>query len=156
MHDFSQPSQPAAAAVAQTGIRSRFLWERSEWERYQQGKMGKTMSEKKDCIAITRTETWAKASQNVKQNHRHHFNAGHTNKKNTTMSMKKSIEANTKLNMNMNMQVKMKIMMNMNVNVKRNMNMNMKTNMNENLNEYEFGYDCHDACKEECGLLTRP
>jgi hypothetical protein len=57
MHDFSRSSQPAAAAVAQTGIQSRFLWERSEWKKYQQVKMGKTMSEKKDCIAITKNET---------------------------------------------------------------------------------------------------
>jgi hypothetical protein len=73
------------------------------------------------------------------------------------MSMKKSIEANTKLNMNMNIQVKVNMSMKLEtkMNVKRTMNMNMKIKMNENLNEYEFGHECHDACEEECGLLTR-
>jgi hypothetical protein len=123
--------------------------------------MGKGISEKKNTAAIIKTETWAKASQKVKQNHRHHFDEGHPHKKNTTMNMKKSIEANTKLNMNMDVKMKMQmqitIKMNMKItmNVKRNMNMNMKINMNENLNEYEFGHECHDAREEECGFLTR-
>jgi hypothetical protein len=151
MSDLSRPSQPASAAVARTGVRSRFLWERSEWEIYQKRKMTKTISEKKNGTAITKTETWAKASQKVKQNHRHDFHEGHPKKKNATMNMKKSIEANTKLNMNMNMEVKMKITIKM----KMNTNMNMKINMNENMNEYEFGHERHDVCEEECELLTR-
>jgi flagellar motor switch/type III secretory pathway protein FliN len=163
MRDLSRPSQRASPAVAQTGVRSRFLSERSEWKRYQKRNMGKTISEKKDGTAITKTEMWAKPSQKVKNTHRHHSNEGHTNKKNTAMNMKKSNEANTKPNMNMNMQVKMKMNMKMKMkmkmktgrNVKRNMVMNMKININENLSEYAFGHECHDAWEEECGLLTR-
>jgi hypothetical protein len=84
------------------------FWKGANGRYIKKRKMGKTNSEKKDDTAITKNETWAKASQKVKQNHRHHFNEAHTNKKNRTMNMKRSIEANTKLNMNMNMQVKMK------------------------------------------------
>jgi hypothetical protein len=133
MRDLSRRSQPASTAIAQIGLRPRFLSERSEWKRYQKRKMGKTVSEEKDGTDITKCERWEKPSQKVKQNHRHHFNEGHTNKKNTTMNMKKFIEANTNLYMNMNMQVKMKITMKENMkikmNVQRNVSINMKTSM---------------------------
>jgi hypothetical protein len=105
--------------------------------------MGKTISENKNGSAVTKTETWARASQKVKQNHRHHLDEGHTNEKNTKINMKKCIEANTKLNMNLHVEMKtpIKMKMNMNVkmttkmNVKRNMNIIMKINMNENMND---------------------
>jgi hypothetical protein len=87
-----------------------------------------------------KTERWAKPSPKVKHTHRPHFNEGHTNKKNATMNMKKSMEAHTKLNMNMNMQVNMKITikMKMNMKIKIKIKMNVKRNMNrEHENQYE-------------------
>jgi hypothetical protein len=100
-------------------------------------KMGKAISEKKDGTAITETEVWATASQKVKLNHRYHFHEGYNNKKNTTMNIQKSIEANTKLDVNVNMQVKM----NRNMNMTTKMNMNMNISMNETIHEYEFGHN---------------
>jgi hypothetical protein len=43
----------------------------------------------------------------------------------------------------------------MNMNLDINLTMNMKININQNLSEYEFGHECHNACEEECGLLTQ-
>jgi hypothetical protein len=120
MRDLSRPSQQASAVIAQTGVRSRFLWKRSKWKRYQQGKMGKIISEKRDGTAIPKFEGWAKSSQKVKQNHRHHFNEGHIKEKNTTMNMKMS----------------MKMKMTTTMNAKNKMTMKKKINMNENLNLY--------------------
>jgi hypothetical protein len=131
LHDFSRLRQPAPAPVAQTGVRPRFLSERSEWKRYQKQKMGKGISDKKNVPAITKTETRAKTSQKVKQNHRHHLKYGHTNKRNTAMYMKKSNEKTTKLNLNMNRNAK----------VNMNRKMNMTINMKENLNEIELEHE---------------
>jgi hypothetical protein len=125
---------------------------KEEWRLHHKSrKVGKIIPEKKNDTTITKDEVWSKASQKLKQNYRHHLNEGYINKKNTTMNMKQSIEANTKWNMNMNMQVRMKIMIKMEMK----MDMNMKINMNEKMNHYKFGHESHEACEEECGMLTR-